>query len=207
MRGEMTVDEAAERAAMFDRVWRRTRDTYYTAGYHGADWLALRPEYEKHLPHIGQQHEFAELLSRDARRAERQPQRRALFSSSSPTDDATASLGIFIDWTHTGAGSASPRSCQRPAGQGGHERAPGAIIEASTARPIEPDMDYARLLNRKAGQNVLLTLREGRAARARGEADHAGEENRLQYTRWVRGTVRRWIASATAASATCTSRA
>src|SRR5207253_10632142 len=36
--GEEALDTEAERAAMFDHVWRRTRDTFYSSGYHGIDW-------------------------------------------------------------------------------------------------------------------------------------------------------------------------
>jgi tricorn protease len=187
IRGELRVDEDAERAAMFDRVWRRTRDTYYTAGYHGADWEALRPEYEKHLPYVGNSHEFAELLSEMLGELN-VSHSGARFSSSSPTDDATASLGIFIDWAHTGAGVRVTEVMRGgPLDKAGMNVQPGAIIEAIDGQAIEPDMDYARLLNRKAGQNVLLTLREGRNTRDLVvKPISAGEENRLQYTRWVR---------------------
>jgi tricorn protease len=187
IRGEMLVDEDAERAAMFDRVWRRTRDTYYTAGYHGADWEALRPEYEKHLPHIGNSHEFAELLS-ELLGELNVSHSGARFSSSSPTDDATASLGIFIDWAHTGAGVRITEVMRGgPLDKAGMNVQSGAIIEAIDGQAIEPDTDYARLLNRKAGQNVLLSIREGRTTRDLVvKPISSGEENRLQYTRWVR---------------------
>jgi Tol biopolymer transport system component len=61
--GDMNLDVAAERAFMFEHVWRRTRNTFYTAGYHGADWNNLKKEYDKYLPHISNNFEFTELLS------------------------------------------------------------------------------------------------------------------------------------------------
>ena len=60
---EVVADTEAERAAMFDHVWRRTRDTFYSAGFHGVDWVGIRPIYAKYLPHIGNNYEFSEMLS------------------------------------------------------------------------------------------------------------------------------------------------
>ena len=60
---EVVADTEAERAAMFDHVWRRTRDTFYSAGYHGVDWIGIRPIYAKYLPHISNNYEFSEMLS------------------------------------------------------------------------------------------------------------------------------------------------
>lgn len=48
---------------MFDHVWRRTRDTFYLRGYHGIDWQGGRPIYAKYLPYIGDNYDFAEMLS------------------------------------------------------------------------------------------------------------------------------------------------
>ena len=61
--GELVLNVDAEREAMFDHVWRKVRDTFYSRGYHGIDWQAIRPVYAKYLPHIGTQHEFAEMLA------------------------------------------------------------------------------------------------------------------------------------------------
>ena len=76
MSGEEALDVDAERAAMFDHVWRRTRDTFYSKGYHGIDWVGLRPIYAKYLPVHRQQLRVRRDAGRDARRAEHQPQRR-----------------------------------------------------------------------------------------------------------------------------------
>jgi tricorn protease len=187
IRGEMLVDAAAERAAMFDRVWRRTRDTYYTAGFHGADWDALRPQYEKFLPHIGNSYEFAELLSEMLGELN-VSHSGARYSSSNPTDDASAALGVFIDYDHSGTGVRIAEVIRGgPLDKAGMDVQAGTVIDAIDGQPIEPDMDYVRLLNRKSGQNVLLTLRAGRSSRdVVVKPITPAEENRLVYTRWVR---------------------
>jgi len=101
--GEEALDADAERAAMFDHVWRRTRDTFYSKGYHGIDWLGLRALYAKYLPHIGNNYEFAEMLGEMLRELNISHSG-ATFNTQQPTDDATASLGIFYDQQYTGPG-------------------------------------------------------------------------------------------------------
>ena len=44
--GEMNLDVAAERAFMFEHVWRRTKQTFYTANLHGTKWDELKADYE-----------------------------------------------------------------------------------------------------------------------------------------------------------------
>jgi tricorn protease len=60
---EMVQDRQALLDWMFEHVWNQTNETFYTAGFHGVDWEALKPVYEKYLPHIANGHEFAEMLS------------------------------------------------------------------------------------------------------------------------------------------------
>ena len=101
--GEEALDADAERAAMFDHVWRRTRDTFYSKGYHGIDWIGLRAVYAKYLPHVGNNYEFAEMMAEMLGELNISHSG-ATFNTSQPTDDATASLGIFYDQTYAGPG-------------------------------------------------------------------------------------------------------
>lgn len=189
IRGEMVVDEDAERDAMFDRVWRRTRDTFYTAGYHGADWMALGPEYRRYLPAVSNGYEFAELLSEMLGELN-VSHSGARYSGRSENGDATASLGIFFDYAYTGAGVKVVEVMQGgPLDRPGMNVKPGAIITAIDGVEIAPDMDFAALLNRKAGKNVLLAVRDPGAKADRQivvKPITLAEENRLLYTRWVK---------------------
>jgi tricorn protease len=187
IQGEMVVDVPAERAAMFERVWRRTRDTYYTAGYHGADWHALRGEYEKFLPHIGNEYEFAELLS-ELLGELNVSHSGARYSNTPEGADATASLGIFPDYTHSGAGVRIVEVMEGgPLDISGADARAGTVIVAIDGDTIAAEDDFARMLNRKAGKAVLLTLRDGRTTRdVVVKPITSAEENRLLYTRWVR---------------------
>jgi C-terminal processing protease CtpA/Prc len=185
--GEEALDADAEREAMFDHVWRRTRDTFYSKGYHGADWMGLRPIYAKYLPHIGNNYEFAEMLAEMLGELNISHSG-ATFNSSQPTDDATASLGIFCDPKYTGVGVRVTEVIKDgPLDRSTIAVKPGMIIEAIDGRPIPADKDVAEFLNRKAGKNVLLGLADGSTkSEVVVKPITLAEENRLLYTRWVK---------------------
>jgi tricorn protease len=187
IRGEMVADAAAERAAMFDNVWRRTRDVYYTRDFHGADWEALRPQYEKYLPHIGNNHEFAEMLS-ELLGELNVSHSGASYNASDPGDDATAALGIFFDQSAARPGITITEVMRGgPLDRAGMNVRPGAVIEAIDGVEIGADRDLAEFLNRKADRNVLLRIRDGRTTRELVvKPITLAAENRLRYERWVR---------------------
>lgn len=184
---EIVADADAERAAMFDHVWRRTRDTFYTAGYHGADWQGFRPAYARYLPHISNNHEFAEMLS-ELLGELNISHSGASFSASSPTDDATGALGVFYDPAHTGPGMKVQEVVKDgPLDKAGMNVRPGAVIESVDGQVIGPDTDIAMLLNRKAGKPVLLGVTDaGKKTDIVAKPITLAEENRLLYARWVR---------------------
>ena len=185
--GEMVVNANAERVTQFDQVWRRVRDVFYTAGWHGADWPALRALYEKHLPHIGTPHEFAELLAEMLGELN-VSHSGATYSGGQASDDATAALGVLFDPAYEGLGA---RVVEVLAG-GPLDRVDstvraGALLIAIDGDTVTPDADIARFLNRKAGRTVLLTFRDGTTTVERiVKPITIADENRLLYARWVR---------------------
>src|SRR5690606_21423908 len=141
---------------MFDQMWRKVRDNFYRRDFHGADWTALGSHYAGYLPHIGNNWELAEMLS-ELLGELNVSHSGARYSSSNPTDDATASLGIVPDLTWTGAGVPIVEVLRNgPLDRNGIDLAPGSVIEAIDGEDIGSGVDYARLLNRKSGRDVLL---------------------------------------------------
>lgn len=187
IKGEMTVDTAAERRLMFEHVWRRTKSTFYTAGYHGVDWDGLKPVYEKYLPHIGNNYEFAEMLSEMLGELN-VSHSGATHSSSDPNADATASLGVFYDPAYKGAGVRIAEVIRSgPLDKAGMNVSPGMIIESIDGEVIAADRDPAQYLNRKAGKNVLLVVADGATKREiTVKPVTLREESELLYRRWVR---------------------
>lgn len=185
--GEMMVNAAAERQAMFDHVWRRTKKTFYNKTYHGIDWDSYKPDYEKYIPSIGNNYEFSEML------AELLGELNVSHSGSSyvgfnPNGDITASLGAFYDASYKGAGVKIEEVVKDgPLDKAGLNIKAGTIIEAIDGESITADKDLAQYLNRKAGKNILLSIVDGadkREVTIKGVS--AGEENALLYKRWVK---------------------
>jgi tricorn protease len=198
IKGEVTVDLAAERAAQFEHVWRRTLETFYRAGYHGADWNALKPVYQKQLPGIGDNYDFTELLSEMLGELN-VSHSGARYSRSMENADETASLGAFYDPAYAGPGAKIVEVIAGgPLDRAGLDIVPGTIVEAVDGEPIAADKGLERYLNRKAGQNILLTVSAPAAtAGAKGAAAAPSkrditvkpvtlrEEYSLLYRRWV----------------------
>lgn len=187
IRGEMVSDLDAERAHDFEHVWTQTRESFYTAGYHGVDWDALRPVYEKYLPHIGNAREFAEMLSEMLGELN-VSHSGARYSSSEPGDDATASLGVFYDQAYDGPGMRVVEVMRNgPLDHAGMGVRPGMILRSIDGEEIASGTDPAAYLNRKAGKRTLVVVADGDDARELVVTPISpSEEGRLLYARWVR---------------------
>jgi Tol biopolymer transport system component/C-terminal processing protease CtpA/Prc len=184
---EINIDVAAERRFMFEHVWRRTKKTFYTATFHGVDWDSYKKDYEKYLPHIGNNFEFAEMLSEMLGELN-VSHCGATYFSSSPTGDATASLGVFYDAAYKGNGVKIDELIKDgPLDKSDITIKPGSIIEAIDGEQITPDKDLAQYLNRKAGKNTLLTIVDGNIKKEVSiKPITIAEENALLYKRWVK---------------------
>ena len=189
MNGDMNLDVEAERAFMYDHVWRRTRNTFYTAGYHGIDWNNLKTSYDKYLPHIGNNYEFTEMLSELLGELNVSHSGASYFFQP-PNADATASLGVLYDPAYSGNGiKIEEVLTEGPLAKAGMNLKPGMIIEAIDGQTIGTDKDYAQLLNRKVGKNVLLVVSDPSNNSRREfvvKPISLGEESGLLYRRWVR---------------------
>jgi Tol biopolymer transport system component/C-terminal processing protease CtpA/Prc len=188
IQGEMTLDEVAEREALFDHVYIRTKNIFYEPTFHGNDWDFLYSEYKEYLPHIGNEYEFAELLSEMLGELN-VSHAGGRYRSSIENADATASLGIFIDYDHDDNGIRITEVIEGgPLDKAGFDIQPGTVVLKIDGVEITPDIDTASLLNRKAGDRVLIEIQ-------RPDADETeelvvlpislGEQNRLLYNRFV----------------------
>ena len=185
--GEMVLNVAAERRQSFEHVWKTVKDSFYTAGYHGADWDGLKPVYEKYVPHIGNNYEFAEMLS-ELLGELNISHSGASYSAQGSNQDETAALGLFADQAYKGVGIKVEEVIKAgPLDKPGNKVKPGMIIEAIDGETVAADKDPARYLNRKAGKKTLLLVVDGdKKFDVVVKPITAGEENRLLYTRWVR---------------------
>ncbi len=187
--GEMTFDEEKEREQMFEHIYIRTKNIFYEPTFHGNDWDLLYREYQKYLPYIGNSYEFAEMVSEMLGELN-VSHAGARFSRTIDNPDATASLGIFIDYEHTGNGIRIAEVLEGgPLDKASFEIVSGMIIEKIDGDLVTPDQDVARFLNRKAGKFVLLEIiGPGKDDRKQITVKPISlrEERRLLYERFIR---------------------
>ncbi len=188
--GEMQLDRAAERAYLYEHVWRQVLRKFYDPELHQAEWGFLKPEYARFLPHINNNYDFAELLS-ELLGELNASHTGGRYRHQDGDGDQTASLGVFFDPAYNGAGlkilEVMPKS---PVAKSGGKIKAGVVIEKIDGVAIEPGMNHYPLLNRKAGKNTLLSLLDPESGTRWDETVQPvsrGRQNQLLYERWVEG--------------------
>ncbi len=187
--GEMLLDKEAERVEMFEHVWLRTNGIFYTSDMHGVDWDSLKIEYQKYLPYIGNSYEFAEMISEMLGELNAS-HTGARYSGSIKESDATASLGIFMDYDHKGAGIEIAEIIKGgPLDKAKFEVAKGSIVEKINGLEIASNKDLAQYLNRKADQFTLLEIYNPKnkiRKQITVKPISLATERTLLYKRWVK---------------------
>ncbi len=186
--GEMNLNVAAERAYIFDHAWRQVLKKFYVLDLHGVDWEFYRNAYAKFLPHIANNRDFAEMLSEML--GELNASHTGCRYAHPQTNlDATASLGLFYDQEYAGKGLKVTEVMEKgPLANAQSKVEAGTLIEKIDGVEITPEMDYNKLLNRKAGKNVLLSLYNEKTKTRWEETVKPvtlTQENELRYGRWV----------------------
>tara|TARA_R110001599_G_scaffold161642_5_gene350295 strand:+ start:8166 stop:11402 length:3237 start_codon:yes stop_codon:yes gene_type:complete len=189
VKGEMNYDAVAERQYMFDHVYIRTKNVFYEPTFHGIDWELMRKEYAKYLPSIGNSYEFSEMLSEMLGELN-VSHSGARYSTSIPNPDATASLGVFMDYKHKGNGILIAEVIKGgPLDKANIDVKKGMIIEKIDGETIAQNIDVAKYLNRKADQFTLLEIYDP-ATKKRQQITmkpiSLGAERGLLYDRWVK---------------------
>ena len=189
MKSEMQLDTDAERQHMFEHVWLRTNAIFYRSDFHGQDWEMLKKEYEKYVPHLGNSYEFAEMIS-ELLGELNVSHSGGRYNGNIPNQDATASLGIFMDYSHEGDGIKIDEIIKGgPLDKAAFTIAPGSVIEKVNGTVIAATSDVAQYLNRIAGQFVLLDILDpttNKRQQITVKPITLDEENRLLYKRWVK---------------------
>jgi tricorn protease len=186
--GEMVLKADQERAYIFDHAWRQVSKKFYDPKLHGLDWNMYHKEYAKFLPHINNNYDFQELLSEFLGELNAS-HTGGRYSPQQQNTDATASLGLLYDETYEGDGVKVMEVLEGgPIINARTKINKGVIIEKIDGEAITNTMDWSRLLNRKSGKNVLLTLYDPATKQRWDEVTKPitqNEEQNLLYTRWV----------------------
>lgn len=187
--GEMKYDAVAERDYMFEHVWIRTKNIFYEPTFHGIDWDLMRTEYTKYLPSIGNGYEFAEMLSEMLGELN-VSHAGGRYGTSIPNADATASLGIFMDYSHKGDGIRIAEVLKGgPLDKAKFDIKAGMVIEKIDGEVVSPNRDVAAYLNRKSGKFMLLEItgpKKSDRQQITVKPMSLGAERGLLYNRFVK---------------------
>lgn len=188
-KAEYHLNKSAERAYMFEHVWREALKKFYRKDMQGVDWAYYKKVYAKFLPYIDNNYDFAEMLS------EMLGELNASHTGSGyrhkdKSGDNTASLGIIYDFNYSGGGIKIQEILEKsPMLRTEHKMMPGFIIEKIDNQDISDNQSYYKLLNHKAGKDVLLTIKnlnKNKTYVERVKAISLRQESDLLYERWVR---------------------
>lgn len=186
---EMKIDHNAVRQHSFEHVWLRTNKIFYEPTFHGIDWDLMKQEYQPKVAHVGNGYEYAELLSEMLGELN-VSHSGARYGGNIDNGDATASLGIFYDYDHEGNGIKITEVINGgPLDKAKFDVEAGMIIQKIDGETITPDMDWAKLLNRKAGKFTLLEITDSRGRNAQEitmKPISSGAEYSLLYDRYVK---------------------
>ena len=177
---------AEERQYLFDHVWHQVADKFYDPKMQGVDWEYYRKVYEKFLPYINNNFDFAEMLSEML--GELNASHTGCRYYAGGASLSTAALGAFFDPNYEGDGLKIQEVIKRgPFAVKKNEVTAGCIIEKIDGEAIKAGKDYNALLDGKAGKNVRLTIKntKGKTFDLTIKAISQGYQQELLYKRWV----------------------
>ena len=181
---EKKIDGMAERAWLFEHVWRLEKSKFFDAAMNGVDWDGYRATYRRFLPFIDNDEDFAEMCSEMM--GELNASHLGCRYKREPGDD-TAALGAFYDPDYRGPGL----KVQEVLAKGplaGALIVPGTVIASIDGQAIPEGGDPSLILNHKAGKRIAIEAIDP------GRKEHRqlivrpislGEEQELLYARWV----------------------
>jgi tricorn protease len=183
------LDGAAERASMFEHIWRQMREKFYLKDMNGVDWDYYKTVYQKFLPYISDDRDFSEMTSEMLGELNASHTGCKLLPETQNAD-ATAVLGAFFDPGYKGTGLRIEDIIEKgPLVTASAPIQAGMIIEKINGITIEPGLDFSPLLNHRAGQPTLLSIFDV-AKNARFDVTvkpiSTADQDELLYQRWVK---------------------
>lgn len=186
-RAKITTDYSAERAYLFEHMWRQVQKKFYKVDLHGVDWDFYKEEYSRFLPHINNNHDFAEMAS-ELLGELNASHTGCRFRSNWKHGDRTANLGIFIDHTYTGKGIRVDEVIGKsPLLRDGIAWDKGYVITSVNGVSIENIPHFYSLMNHKAGEKIRITYKDKKGAEQSQTVVpmSGGQQYNLLYERWI----------------------
>ena len=189
VRTDMSMDLAAEREYMFNHVYRQEKERFYNEKMHGVDWEMFTSYYRRFLPHINNNYDFAELLSEYLGELNVSHTGSGYRVPSGRKDVSTADLGLLfdMDWSEDGL-KVDEIVSGGPFDKASSKLEAGDIVISIDGISIKKGMDYYPLLDRKAGERVLVGIKKASGENIETVVVPISGSNMssLLYKRWVR---------------------
>ncbi|MCF6242638.1 MAG: S41 family peptidase [Bacteroidales bacterium] len=186
---EMILDRTAERAYMFEHVWRQMYEKFYVKNMHGIDWEHYKTVYAKFLPYINNNYDFAEMLSEMLGELNASHTGSG-YRKNDPNGDKTAKLGLFFDDSYQGNGLKIAEIIEKGPFDNAETKAKaGVVIEKIDGQTIVANKDYYQFLNHKEGKKVRVAFfnpANGKRWEEVVKPVSIGAEQNLLYKRWVK---------------------
>ncbi|MGN0213182.1 MAG: S41 family peptidase [Muribaculaceae bacterium] len=184
----MKLDYAAERAYMFEHVVKQETKCFYNTNMHGVDWPAMAEAYRKFLPHIGNNYDFAEMLSEILGELNVSHTGGRYYPSGD--GDATMNLGLLYDYTYTGNGLKVDEVVEKgPFDRATTQIKPGCIIEKINGVELNASTDFSAVFNDMGRKKTLVSIYNPATGSRFEEVVlpiTSGQFNTLLYNRWVK---------------------
>ncbi len=188
--GMLEVDLEAERAYMFDRIYRQEKERFYDVAMHGVDWEGLCDNYRRFLPSINNNYDFAEMTSELLGELNVSHTGCRYSRPKSDDDDATADLGLIYDFSYSGDGLLIAEVVAGgPFDLYSSQVQAGDIVEKIDGQKISAGEDFYPLLNHLSGQRTLVSLYRPSEGKRWDETVVPVTQSRLSgllYKRWVK---------------------
>ncbi|MBV8252127.1 MAG: PD40 domain-containing protein [Chitinophaga sp.] len=185
---EMALNQAKEREYIYWHAWKQVKEKFYDPKLHGVDWKMYGDNYARFLPYISNNYDFQELLS-ELLGELNGSHTGGRYSAMIPNGDVTPALGLLYDETFKADGLKVDEVIKGgPLDKSTSKLKKGDIIEKIDGVAVTNDIDWASLLNRKMGVNVLLSIYSPDTKQRWDETVKpisVGEESGLMYKRWV----------------------
>ena len=186
---EMQLNASAERAYIFDHIYKQVKKKLFDPKLNGCDWDYYHTNYAAFLSNINNYYDFQVLLSEFLGELN-VSHTGGRYRPDFPNGDETAHLGLLYDLGRKADGLLVKEVITGgPFDIDGTHMAAGMIIDRIDGQPVTEKIDYATLLNHKAGELTLISFHDPRTNTTYEESIKpirpGVETNTLLYNRWT----------------------
>lgn len=185
---EFELKPAAERESLFNHVWQQVSDKFYDKDFKDVDWTYYKKAYERFLPHLNNDYDFADVLGEML--GELNASHTGARYQGNPGRASTAALGAFYDDSYPEDGLKISEILERgPLDLADNKIQTGMVIRKIDNEVIRKGEDYFSYLEGKAGKRTRITLYDPKTKKEFEEYIKPityGTQSNLLYQRWVK---------------------